>query len=114
MIESVGSKTLATALGQLAKGGICVTLGVSAGAEVGFDVGQFFRLGRRALYGFILFEEFGNDPASAGLGRLAGLVASGQLRPRISIEAPWTQIADVAQQLLDRRFPGKAVLHVAG
>lgn len=113
VVESVGSKTLVTALGQLAQGGICVTLGVSAGAEVTFDVGQFFRLGRRALYGFILFEEFGDDPASAGLGRLAGLVAAGQLHPRISIEAPWTQIADVAQQLLDRRFPGKAVLHVS-
>ena len=25
---------------------------------------------------------------------------------------PWTQIADVAGQLLERTFPGKAVLHV--
>jgi NADPH:quinone reductase-like Zn-dependent oxidoreductase len=99
---------------QLAKGGICVTLGVSAGAEVTVDVGQFFRLGRRSLYGFILFEEFGDDPASDGLARLAGLVAAGQLRPHISVEAPWTEIADVAQQLLDRRYPGKAVLHVSG
>ena len=43
----------------------------------------------------------------------AELVAAGQLKPTISIEAPWTQIADVAQQLLNRSFPGKAVLHVA-
>ena len=114
IIDSVGSKTLATALTQLTKGGICVTLGVSAGPEVTFDVGQFFRVGRRVLYGFILFEEFGNDPASDGLARLAGLVATGQLHPRISVEAPWTEIASVAQQLLDRRYPGKAVLHVSG
>jgi NADPH:quinone reductase-like Zn-dependent oxidoreductase len=114
IVDSVGSKTLAKALTQLAKGGICVTLGVSAGAEVTFDVGQFFRLGRRSLYGFILFEEFGDDPASDGLARLAGLVAAGQLRPQISVEAPWTEIAGVAQQLLDRRYPGKAVLHVSG
>lgn len=113
IIDSVGSKTLATALTQLAKGGVCVTLGVSAGAEVTFDVGQFFRLGRRVLYGLILFEEFGDDPASDGLARLAGLVAAERVRPHISIEAPWTDIAAVAQQLLDRRYPGKAVLHVS-
>ncbi|MGQ4807618.1 hypothetical protein NKDENANG_00972 [Candidatus Entotheonellaceae bacterium PAL068K] len=113
IIESVGGKTLATALTQLAKGGICVTLGVSAGTEVTFDAAQFFRLGRTVLYGFMLFEELGNEPASVGLARLAALVAAGQLQPRIGVEAPWTQIADVAQQLLSRRFPGKAVLHVS-
>ncbi len=113
IIDSVGSKTLATALTQLGKGGVCVTLGVSAGAEVTFDVGQFFRLGRRVLYGLILFEEFGDDPASDGLARLAGLVAAGRVRPNISIEAPWTDIAGVAQQLIDRRYPGKAVLHMS-
>ncbi len=112
VVDSVGSQTLATALTQLTKGGICVTLGVSAGAEVTFDAAQFFRVGRRALYGFILFEEFGDDPASDGLARLAGLVATGQLRPNISVEASWTEIAGVSQQLLDRRYPGKAVLHV--
>jgi NADPH:quinone reductase-like Zn-dependent oxidoreductase len=40
-------------------------------------------------------------------------VADGQLRPHIAVEAPWTQVADLAQQLLDRRFLGKAVLHIS-
>ena len=31
------------------------------------------------LYGFYLFTEFGNEPASVGLRRLADLVAAGQL-----------------------------------
>jgi NADPH:quinone reductase-like Zn-dependent oxidoreductase len=113
IIDSVGGKTLGTALSQLAKGGVCVSLGASAGAEVTFDARSFFPVGRTTLYGFILFEEFGNESAAVGLGRLAALVAAGTLRPRISLEAPWTQIADVAQQLLHRRFPGKAVLHVS-
>ena len=113
IIESVGGKTLGTALTQLAKGGVCVSLGVSAGSEVTFDVSRFFPTGRTTLYGFILFEEFGNEPASQGLARLAALVAAGKLTPRISVEAPWTQIAEVAKQLLNRRFPGKAVLQVS-
>jgi NADPH:quinone reductase-like Zn-dependent oxidoreductase len=111
IIDSVGGKTLSAALTQLTKGGVCVALGVSAGAEVTFDAARFFLTGRTTLYGFILFEEFGNEPAAVGLARLAALVATGTLRPRISIEAPWTQIADVARQLLERRFPAKAVLH---
>lgn len=112
IIDSVGGKTLSTALGQLTTGGVCVTLGVSAGAEVTFDAAQFFRTGRTSLYGFYLFEELGNDPASAGLSRLAALVGSRALKPRICVEAPWDEIASMAQQLLSRRFPGKAVLHV--
>jgi NADPH2:quinone reductase len=37
-------------------------------------------------------------------------VAAGQLAPHVSVERPWTEIARVAQDLMDRRFPGKAVL----
>jgi NADPH2:quinone reductase len=113
IIDSVGGKTLAAAMAQLAKGGVCVSLGVSAGAEVTFDARQFFPVGRTTLYGFILFEEFGHESAAVGLAHLARLIAAGGLRPRISLEAPWAQIADVARQLLERRFPGKAVLHVS-
>jgi NADPH:quinone reductase-like Zn-dependent oxidoreductase len=114
VVESVGGKTLAAALGTLAKDGVCVSLGVSASNESTFDVRKFFTTGRTTLYGFILFEELQTEPAAVGLARLAGLIAAGKLTPRISVEAPWTRIADVARQLLDRRFPGKAVLHVAG
>jgi NADPH:quinone reductase-like Zn-dependent oxidoreductase len=96
----------------LAKDGVCVSLGISAADESTFDVRKFFTTGRTTLYGFILFDELHTEPAAVGLARLAGLIATGKLTPRISVEAPWTQIADVAGQLLDRSFPGKAVLHV--
>jgi NADPH:quinone reductase-like Zn-dependent oxidoreductase len=110
IVESVGGRTLGTALGALARDGVCVTLGVSASSEVTFDARQFFFTGRTTLYGFYLFTELGAEPASVGLRRLADLVAAGQLTPHISLERPWTEIARVAQDLMDRRFPGKAVL----
>jgi len=110
VIESVGGRTLGTALTALQRGGVCVTLGVSAGAEVSFDTRTFFFTGRTTLYGFYLFTELGSEPASVGLRRLADLVAAGQLAPHISLERPWGDIAQVAQDLMDRRFPGKAVL----
>lgn len=114
VVDSVGGKTLATAMQQLDEGGVCVSLGASAGAETTFDVPHFFLTGRASLYGLILFDELKTvEPASKGLTRLARLIAQGRLKPRISVEESWTQIADVAQQLLDRKYPGKAVLHIA-
>lgn len=110
VIESVGGRTLGTALAAVERGGVCVTLGVSASAEVTFDTRTFFATGRATLYGFYLFTELGSEPASVGLRRLADLVAAGQLAPHISLERPWAEISQVAQDLMARRFPGKAVL----
>jgi len=110
VIESVGGRTLGTALAALDRGGVCVTLGVSASAEVTFDTRQFFVGGRATLYGFYLFVELGTEPAGEGLRRIADLVAAGQVAPRISLERPWSEIGQVAQDLMARRFPGKAVL----
>ncbi|MGH6690528.1 MAG: zinc-binding dehydrogenase [Gammaproteobacteria bacterium] len=112
IVDSVGGRTLGTALAALQRAGTCVTLGVSASPEVTFNARDFFVAGRSTLYGLYLFTEFGNEHASIGLRRLAELVAAGQLAPHISLERPWTEIAQVAQDLMARRFPGKAVLTV--
>ena len=110
VVESVGGRTLGTALAALERGGMCVTLGVSAAAEVTFDARQFFATGRVTLYGFYIFAELGTEPASVGLRRLAGLVAAGQLAPHVSLERPWGEIGRVAHDLMNRRYPAKAVL----
>ena len=110
VIESVGGRTLGGALAALERGGVCVTLGVSASSEVTFDARTFFAAGRTQLYGFYLFTELGTEPASVGLRRLADLVAAGQLAPHISVEKPWAEIAQVAADLIARKYAGKAVL----
>ncbi|MEH2391837.1 MAG: zinc-binding dehydrogenase [Nostoc sp.] len=113
IIESVGGKTLGVALSLLAQDGKTVLYGVSGGDEVTFNAAQFFGTGSVSLYGLRLFDELRFESAAVGLKRLLSLVEAGQLRPHIDLEASWTEIADVAQQLLDRRFPGKAVLHIS-
>ncbi|HEY5724818.1 MAG TPA: zinc-binding dehydrogenase, partial [Methylomirabilota bacterium] len=113
IVESVGGRTLGTALAALQRGGVCVTLGVSASADVTFDARTFFATGRSVLYGLYLFTELGAEPASIGLRRLADLVTAGQLAPHISVERPWTEIAQVAADLIARKYPGKAVLTLA-
>jgi NADPH:quinone reductase-like Zn-dependent oxidoreductase len=114
ILDSVGGSALGAALGMLRPGGTCVTFGVSESPTATFDSGAFFRAGGSRLYGLILFHELKTaEPASEGLALLAEMIARGKLRPRIEIEAPWTEIGAVARQLLDRSFMGKAVLHLA-
>lgn len=113
ILESVGGRSLGSALGMLAPSGVCVFFGISEGPTVTFDAGRFFRAPRATLYGFNIFQELMVEPASRGLARLAQLVADGRLRAPVEVEGSWNEIGAMSQRLLDREFPGKAVLHVS-
>lgn len=113
ILESVGGRSLANALTMLAQDGTCVLYGVSESSEVSFEAQRFMRIGGANLYGLILFHEIKQRPAGQGLTQLLRLVEDGRLRPAIEVEAPWTQIAEVASRLYERKIAGKAVLHVA-
>ena len=112
ILESVGGEVLGNALSMLAPEGMCVSFGVSGGAEVTFDVRSFYFTGGAKLYGFILFHEVLAHPASGGLARLVRLVDEGRLRPRIEVEAPWTEVGETAARLIDRGYAGKAILQI--
>jgi len=112
ILESVGGEVLGNVLPMLAPEGTCVSFGVSGGAEVTFDASELYRIGGAKLYGFILFHEVLARPASAGLARLVKLVGDGRLKPSIEVEAPWTDVGEVATRLIDRGYTGKAVLRV--
>lgn len=113
ILDSIGGETLPAVLEALAPDGMCVLFGSTAGADVTFNASRFYGKGGLSLYGFILFHEIKKQPVSAGLTRLVNLLAEGLLVPHIDLEAPWSQIAEVAQQLTDRRFQGKAVLNIS-
>jgi NADPH:quinone reductase len=112
VLDSVGGDVLPAVLAQLAPDGNCVIFGTTAGANITFNAAQFYGKGGLNLYGFILFHELKKQPAATGLARLVKLVADGVLVPHIDVEAPWSEIAQIAQQLTDRQFLGKAVLHL--
>jgi NADPH2:quinone reductase len=114
VLESVGGEVLGNALSMLAPGGTCVSFGTSATTDVEFDARTFYLTGGARLYGFILFHEVLARPASQGLDRLARMVADGRLKPRIEVEAPWTELGEIAARLLERGYTGKAVLRVSG
>lgn len=113
ILESVGGKALGNALAMLKPWGMCVSFGSSGSGEATIDLRKFFLTGGATFYGFILFAELARNPGSEDLGRLARMVAAGTLHPDITVEAPWTQIGEIAQKLLSRQISGKAVLHVS-
>lgn len=113
ILESVGGQSLARALTMLASDGVCVSFGTSSSHEVTFDARQLYAKGGASLYGFILFYELSKRPGARDLSDLARMIAAGHLRPQIDVEAPWTRIGEIAQQLLNRGITGKAVLHVS-
>jgi NADPH:quinone reductase len=112
ILESVGGEVLGNVLPLLAPEGTCVSFGVSGGPEVTFDARELYLTGGAALYGFILFHEVIARPASEGLARLVKLVDEGRLKPSIEVEAPWTDVGEIASRLIERGYTGKAVLHV--
>ncbi len=112
ILDSVGGQSLGNALSMLAPGGVCVNFGASSSSEVTFIAEPFFMAGGATLYGLALYNELPHKPGAEDLGNLALMVADGRLKPIVSIEVPWTEIANVAQSLLERRMTGKAVLQI--
>lgn len=114
VLESVGGKSLTAALSMLREESTCVTFGSSGGAEVTFDVSEFYPLSSARLMGFLLFHELRREPASVGLSRLLTLVADGRLKPHVAVEGDWEQVGELAGRLMERAYTGKAVLHLNG
>jgi NADPH2:quinone reductase len=112
IVDSVGGPHFGKVLAMLAAGGTCVVFGTTAGGDVTINLQKFYSSGPLSLYGFILFKELPFTPASDGLATLATLVAEKKLQPQIEIEESWEKVVPVTQALTERKFVGKAVLHV--
>ena len=112
ILDSIGGESLTNHLKLLAQDGTCVAFGNSSESEeTKLNVTRMYRSGAK-LYGFIIFNELKEQPASISLSRLAGLINAGKLKPVIELEANWNEIQQVAEQLMQRKFKGKAVLHL--
>ncbi len=110
--ESVGGDVLTNAIKLLGPDGICVSFGASAGVDAALDVRSFYGAARVSVYGFLLFNELGREPAGVGLARLAELLSQGRIKTFITAEDSWENVGKVALDLWDRKIPGKAVLRI--
>jgi NADPH:quinone reductase-like Zn-dependent oxidoreductase len=112
ILESAGGDSLAAALRRVARGGTVVSFGNSSGEEVRFDASEFYgRAPTSRVYAFMVFDEIRReDSGTSDLRALAEMVAAGELKAEVSLEASWRDPAEAIQALLDRRVAGKAVL----
>jgi NADPH:quinone reductase-like Zn-dependent oxidoreductase len=114
IVEGVGGPLLGEALAELGVDGVAVNYANSTGELSSFDASDFYWVGRTRLEGIVLFFELQRtEGGDVGLKTLADLVGAGKLDPHISVTAPFEKLPEIAQDLLDRKYPGKAVLTVA-
>lgn len=114
IIDGIGGKLFKSLVKGIAKGGTLVSYGVSGSAEVTLSLyPEFFGGGgQRKLYGLMLHGEAEIESSSIALGRLLRLVEHGQLTPPAITEADWLETPKLAENLLARKFSGKAVLTI--
>ena len=112
VIDGVGGSILANLIKKLEPGGRAILYGVSAGNETSLAIRDLMLTGNGRIEGFHLYRESEIEPACEGLARLLELIGSGKLRTHIPVQENWTNIGDVAEQLIARDFPGKAVLQI--
>jgi NADPH:quinone reductase-like Zn-dependent oxidoreductase len=113
VLESVGGRSLTTALDAMAPAGTVVSFGYSSGEETTFAASPWYLKGRPRIVGFTLFFEGSGESYADDLRYLTGLVAAGGLHPQIAVEHDWTHLEEAMRELDDRRVAGKAVVHVS-
>ena len=112
IIDGVSGSILKKAIEALGPDGICVCYGVTDTPEVPIDIGMFMRIGLAQIMGFHLYAKSETSPPSENLPRLLTLIENGSLNCVIERESSWNEINRIAQDLIDRKFLGKAVLHI--
>jgi len=110
IFDGVGGALLTRILPLLMPSGRAVLYGVTAGTEATLTIRTLMMTGNGRIEGFYLFPETERVAARDGLARLGALMADGRLHMHIDVQEDWSTVGETAQALLDRRYPGKAVL----
>lgn len=115
ILDSLGGSALSAALGMLKKNGTCITIGASESSQITFDSNVlFYNSPGASLRSMHVFHEVSAAGSmSDDLAILLSLVEKGKLKINIGVEEAWTKISTVAEALIERKFSGKAVLHLS-
>jgi NADPH2:quinone reductase len=112
VLDSIGGRSLTTALTKVAPGGLVLWFGQAGGEPAVFDM---YALGTPSLARIVPFSFFNSGGSYADdLATLVRLVAAGHLHPEISTVADWAETNALLVELRDRRLRGNAVLTISG
>ena len=112
IVESIGGVLFKNAVLALGDDGQLVTFAGTADPIGPIDLYSLMQRPRAAIRGLWLYTETEAFGIGCELARLLDLTARGDLRPQINRSAGWRQTPIVAQELIDRKFRGKAVMTV--
>lgn len=112
VIDTLGGNSLQIALTLLETGGICVNLGAAEHPEMTLQ-NRYDAFDSSEQEHGLVARDIKPRRIAKDLGRLAQIAAADKLHPHIGLEAPWTDVIEVTQSLLDRRIAGKAILHIS-
>jgi NADPH:quinone reductase len=112
ILESGGGASLARAVQLVEAKGTVVVYGNSSGEPTTLSFADFRGAQNSRVQRFHYFTSEAEDRFAPDLALLVSLIADGSLTPQIGVERSWRDIAQVAEQLRDRRVSGKAVLSV--
>jgi NADPH:quinone reductase-like Zn-dependent oxidoreductase len=112
ILESAGGASLAKAIQLIEAKGIVVVYGNSSGEATMLGFADFRGAQNSRVQSFHYFTSEPEDRFAPDLALLVSLIADGALKPQISVERSWSDIAQVAEQLRERRVSGKAVFLV--
>ena len=111
-VDGIGGSLLKAGLTELEADGVGVSYGLTGAGEVALPIGLLLGKGRANLRGLNLYAVSEIEPPSVWLRRLVDLVSSGRLRADVNHRGDWSSVGQVADDLVARRFHGKAVLTV--
>ena len=112
VVDGVSGGIMRAGIRALAPHGMAVCYGVTAEPEIGLEVQHFMTRGLAQIMGFHLYAKSESHPPRYHLARLLRLRESGRLTCPLGREASWEEVDTVAEELIDRKFSGKAVLHI--
>jgi NADPH:quinone reductase-like Zn-dependent oxidoreductase len=108
VLESVGGKSLPSALARLKRNGLLIWFGQASRERVELDFFAYFDQTGATIRHF--HYEDSDQTIAADLERLVRLVASNRLHPELGLVANWTQTASALEALRTRQLRGNAVL----
>ncbi|MFF2082406.1 zinc-binding dehydrogenase [Nocardia sp. NPDC058176] len=112
VIDLVGGPQLVTAFDTLAEAGTLVSVGHASGAAEQFPFGTFFGDAGRHDRSIVTFFLLSCRDLAPDLTWLAEQVTAGVLDPQIAWRGNWSDVAEAATALRERRLHGKAVLEL--
>ena len=110
VLDGVGGPMLGRLVRCLESDGRAVAYGVSDTDKTEVGVRDLMFTGSGRLEGFHLYRESEIVSAGNGLARLMHLMSQGKLRTLVSRVDDWNEVGTVANALIERTYPGKAVL----